>query len=82
MSIPPPETFRLEAGEQCDYSIDTTCLLDPSTFRLAFVSPYTHIAATYSKDTGKPWTVKLSDVHLLKLDFEKKDSGYWSTIHL
>jgi predicted small lipoprotein YifL len=78
----PPETFRLEAGQSRDYDVVTTCLLDPSTFRLAFVSPYTQIAATYTKDTGKPWKVTLSDQHLLKLDFRQEASNYVSSIHL
>jgi hypothetical protein len=79
---PPPETFRLEPGQSRDYSIVTTCLLDPSTFRLAFVSPYTHVAGVYTKETGKPWKVTVSDTHLLKLDFDAKANGYWTTIRL
>jgi hypothetical protein len=82
MSEPPPATFTLGPGEQRDYNIDTRCLLDPSTFRLAFVAPYTHIAAVYTKETGKPWRVTLSDVHLLNLDFDAKSTGYWTSISL
>lgn len=82
MLEPPPERFRLEAGQSRDFDIVTTCLLDPSTFRLAFVSPYTHIAATYTKDTGNPWKVTLSDKHLLGLDFRAEGSYYVSSIYL
>jgi predicted small lipoprotein YifL len=81
MSVPPPENFRLEAGGEKHYSIDTTCLIDPSTFKLAFVSSYAQIGAFYRKDTFKPWTVQVSDSSTLKLDFEKKDSDYWTTLH-